>query len=136
VTLTFDRKKLRGVDRDRAAKETLSWLKCAGYVSRCSLAWVYVVERGKNGRWHGHVLFADAGAVNWRLLEAVWQERNGRLDVRPVYNARGVSLYTTKSSQGDEVVVADTVTVERFPDLADYVVVQLAPTSDEIGRGR
>jgi hypothetical protein len=43
-------------------------------------------------------------------MHAIWTDRSGRSDVRPVYDAQGVTLYTTKedADQG-RVIFSDTV---------------------------
>jgi hypothetical protein len=127
ITLTFAPRRMHKVSRDFAGKETLMWLRTAEYAHRRPLAWAYAVERGRGGRWHSHVLVANAGSVNWPTLQSVWNERNGHAHVALVYEAQGVSMYTTKAIEDAEVVVSDALTVVLFSDLAQHVVVPLTP---------
>jgi hypothetical protein len=127
ITLTFDPKKVFPVGRDRASSEAFRWLSHAEYAERRPLAWAYSTERGRSGHWHVHALVAGSTGVNWSRLSQVWKRHNGIVDVRPVYDGRGVTLYTTKAGADAEVVIADTVTLARFPALADRTPLDLWP---------
>jgi len=47
-------------------------------------------------------------------LAAIWEQRNGRVDVRPVSDANGVVLYSTKQAAlAGEIVLSDTLAPYR-----------------------
>lgn len=112
VTLTFNPKRAFGVSRARASREVFAWCQHAARVVRSPIGWIYAPERGaRGGQWHVHALMVGttAEALNGAPA-AVWTTRNGRIDVRPVWDARGATLYTTKSAAATgEVVWSDTL---------------------------
>lgn len=101
ITLTFDPRRVFPVDQDRASREAFAWCNQTARIYRRPLGWVYAPERGKSGHWHVHALIIGApwvGGQPSQLPEAagMWTARNGKIDVRHVYDCKGVTLYTTK----------------------------------------
>lgn len=101
ITLTFDPHRVSPVDHNRADREAFAWCNQTARIYRRPLGWVYAPERGKSGLWHLHALMIGVPFVAGQpsmLPEAagMWAARNGRIDVRRVYDCQGVTLYTTK----------------------------------------
>jgi hypothetical protein len=108
VTLTFDPKRVFPVDRNMASREAFWWCCETSRMHRSAIAWAYAPERGRTGLWHVHALLAGAPP---RLPAAceLWKVRNGHIDVRPVRDVRGASLYASKSAAlTGEIVWSDT----------------------------
>jgi hypothetical protein len=107
VTLTFDPKR-HAADSVTASREAFWWCCQTARIYRVPAAWAYAPERGFTGLWHAHVLMVG---TPMRIPEAcgMWKARNGHIDVRPVTDRQGASLYTSKSAAltGD-IVWSDT----------------------------
>ena len=113
ATLTFDPRKRFDVSRETASRETFGWCGLASFTLRKPLAWIYATERQKSGRWHGHVLIAGAQPDQFKAPSAIWQERNGMTDVRPVSYSHGALRYIAKdAAEEGELVLSDTI--ERY----------------------
>lgn len=111
VTLTFDPQRL-SVNRLRASRETFNWCNDTARVLRCPIGWIYAVERGTaGGQWHSHALIVGTTAELLRGVPASqWAMRNGYVNVKPVFDVGGVTLYTTKSAAvTGELVWSDTL---------------------------
>lgn len=118
VTLTFDPKRRFPVSRDRASREAFRWCGQAAYMFARPLAWLYATERAASGLWHAHALIAGASTSAVEGAAAIWEARNGRTDVRPVFDAPGAVFYASKFAAEDgEVVVSDTI--ERYKGVLD-----------------
>jgi hypothetical protein len=127
VTLTFDSHRVFPVDRSLADREAFELCKQVARATRQPVAWAYVVERGRGGLWHAHVLFVGLRQALWNGPLETWRNRNGAVDVRSVYANDGVALYTSKSMARDgEVVLADTLGKYRG-DLTERPMVTLYP---------
>lgn len=111
VVLTFDPSRVSAVSSKLANLETFWWCTQSAKVLRVPLGWLYAVERHRSGRHHAHVLMVgvpddDLGPAP----AAMWRQRNGHIDIRPVFEPRGAVLYSTKEAAASgEVVVADTM---------------------------
>ena len=61
----------------------------------------------------------------------MWELRNGRIDVRPVNNAVGAVLYSTKEAAHDgEILLSDTLSLYR-DRLTDEPHISLYPSVQE-----
>jgi hypothetical protein len=99
VTLTFDPKRWRSVDRNLAVKEATWWCYQVGRLTRRPVAWLIAPERHQSGSWHSHVLLVGLPPAGLGgAPEAMWKQRCGRIDVRNVYAGRQVVVYATKSA--------------------------------------
>ena len=112
VSLTFDPARAFGVSQARASREAFRWCNETARTLRQPIGWIYAPERGPNGgQWHVHVLIV--GAVAEALSgapAAAWRTRNGRIDIRSVWESCGATLYTTKTAAATgEVVWSDTL---------------------------
>jgi hypothetical protein len=68
------------------------------------------VQRGKGGCWHAHQILIGLGKRVWSGALESWRNRNGSVDVQPVYERGGVALYTSKSvALSGEVILSDTL---------------------------
>ncbi len=114
ITLTFHPKRFRSLTLELANEETARYLSELARLCRQPVVWVYVVEPGTDAGWHVHVLLLGAGSPNWDTLKGMWRMRCGVIDVRRVYEAKGIALYTTKQARDCEVFFSDTLTFERF----------------------
>src|SRR5437867_1300278 len=133
ATLTFDSKLCRnGVNLDLAHLEAFWWCGAVAHVMRRPIGWAYVVERGGGGAWHVHVLLVGVAGVSWGAARAIWETRNGRIDIQPVYERKRIAAYVTKSVDNDvEIVLSDTL--KRYAgDLADEIVIDLEERTDEV----
>ena len=111
ATLTFDPRKRFNVSRETASRETFRWCGLASLALRQPLAWVYATERQASGRWHTHVLLADAEPDQCKAPVAIWEARNGLADVRPVSYSHGALRYIAKeAAEEGELVLSDTIT--------------------------
>ena len=130
VTVTFKGK----ANVKLAVDEMRWWCEHASQIYRMPLGFLYAPERGRGGRWHGHILLIGRGKSG-DLANAVpsWRERNGRIDARRVVDSEGAALYTTKDEgQWGAVDWSDTLT--RYQHLVrSDVVVPLVPDGDAIG---
>jgi hypothetical protein len=130
VTLTFDEKRVFPVGRIRAGREAFRWCGHVGWALRRPVAWLIALERGASGQWHAHVLLVGV-PHDISALATMWELRNGRIDVRPVSNAIGVVLYTTKEAAlSGELVLSDTLTLYR-DRLTERPRVVMHPLVDE-----
>jgi hypothetical protein len=116
VSLTFDPKKRFPANHGLASREAFWWCNQTSRVLRQPLAWVYAPERGESGQWHSHALLVGVSRAQLRVPAAMWKTRNGWIDVRPVWDLRGATLYTTKSAASSgEIVWSETL--GRYRDL-------------------
>jgi hypothetical protein len=113
VTLTFDQKRCFPVSREVAVHEALKWCEYVAYVWRRPVGWAFVVECGKGGQWHVHVLLVGVEGARWDAPEETWKTRNGGIEVRETDDISGVARYSSKSiadeEHGGEVVISDTL---------------------------
>jgi hypothetical protein len=110
VTLTFDPRRVFPVGRELADREAFHFCKEVARLTRRPIGWAYVVERGKGGCWHAHVILIGLGKAVWTGALESWRNRNGSVDARPVYAGDGVALYTSKSVVlSGEVILSDTL---------------------------
>jgi hypothetical protein len=108
VTLTFDPKRVFPVDRIQASREAFWWCCETARIYRTPIAWAYAPERGASGLWHVHALLAGT-PPGLTAAAPMWKERNGHIDVRPVWEIRGATLYASKSAAATgEIVWSDT----------------------------
>lgn len=98
VTLTFDPKRWPKRDRRLAERETRRWLQEVEWVFRCSIGWAFAAERDRSDEWHTHVLVVGIGRRKWTAPMAMWEERCGFIDVRPVWLPVGIAEYVTKAT--------------------------------------
>lgn len=103
VTGTFDQGRFDSVPRDLARREGERWCQDASRTYRRPLGWVIAPERGRSGHWHVHMLLVGVprlggGSSPLRAARSIWEERNGHMDVRPVFSVVGVSLYVSKEN--------------------------------------
>ena len=99
VTLTFDPKRVVPVSCAVVEREATEWCNQVARMLRLPVGWVCAPERGRGGGWHAHVLLvAKRGIWSPQAALPVWQERNGRIDARPVTDHSGIALYTTKTA--------------------------------------
>lgn len=130
VTGTFDEKRVRRPSQRLADKEAFWWCGLLGKLSRRSVTWIYVTERGAGGSWHMHALVVGTDGMSWDVPVGCWGTRNGHMDVRDVYDGVGAALYCCKSEgRTSEVVLSDTMTRYR-EQLHPNVVVALYPDRD------
>jgi len=128
VTLTFDPKIVFPVTAVHASKEAFWWCGQTARLLRSPVGWLYAVERGRSGQWHAHALLIGTRRQLGCGPEAIWRQRNGIIDVRPVYDAARVVLYTTKeAARTGEIVLSDTMR-RYLPVTRPHVVVALHPT--------
>jgi hypothetical protein len=130
ASLTFDPKRVFPVSRECASREAFWWCGSLGHLYRRTVTWIYVVERGHTGLWHAHALIIGAGEQpRWLAALETWRERNGKIDLQPVSDVRGVAMYTTKELAAEgEIVLSDTLA--RYKNcLASSPVVDLFPGS-------
>lgn len=110
VTLTFDPSRWPSVERSLASKEATWWCQQVARLVRRPVAWLVTTEQGRCGRWHAHVLLIGLPDGLGEAPEAMWRQRNGRIDVKSVNKANGAVLYTTKSAAlVGEVELSDTL---------------------------
>jgi hypothetical protein len=131
VTLTFDPRRVYPVDRVRAENEALRWCSLIGWAHRRRVAWLIATERGRSGQWHAHVLLTGV-ASDMSVIAGMWSLRNGHVDVRPITNAPGAVLYSTKDAAlSGELLLSDTL--HHYRDrMSDRPVAMLyQPSSDE-----
>jgi hypothetical protein len=65
---------------------------------------------GAPGVNKAHVILIGLGKRAWSGALESWQNRNGSVDVQPVYEGEGVALYTSKSvALSGEVMLSDTL---------------------------
>ena len=133
VTLTIDPKRLSsGISCHRISREAFGWCNDACRTYRRPMGWVYAPERTRSGRWHAHALLIGVPVIRGEvstLPEAagIWKARNGRIDIRRVYEAAGAMLYATKQAAATgEIVVSDTLGTYRR-SLAATRAVDLCP---------
>ena len=132
ATLTFDPKRVYPVDRVMASREAFWWCNALAHMYRVPAVWAYAPERGATGLWHAHALLQGTPK---RIGEAcaVWKARNGHIDVRPVSDGRGITMYASKSAAATgEIVWSDTC--RRFAPIAQAKV-QLYPGSNLVDFG-
>jgi len=112
MTLTVDPKRRFPVDERLANREGFWWCTNVGKLARRDVAWLYVTERGRGGAWHTHALLIGIGAVDWTTLAAVWEMRNGRIDVQSVMAdlPRLVNYLAKASDPVPEPVFSDNLT--------------------------
>lgn len=114
VTLTFDPKRWPSVDQRLTRKEAMWWCQQVGRLLRRPVAWLVAAEQGRGGRWHAHVLLVGIGDGLGKAPEAMWQQRCGQIDVRPVRGGARAVVYTTKSAAlTGEVELSDTLSRYR-----------------------
>lgn len=111
VTLTFDAKKVRSMSRQTASREAVRW---CGDIERClrrSIGWLIALERHKSGRWHAHALLAGLPpGIPLDHFAALWEHRNGRVDLRSAGDPTRRCLYLTKEAAADgELLLSDGV---------------------------
>lgn len=110
VTLTFDPKRVYPVTQHVASTEAFWWCSQTAHVSRSRLGWLYATERTPSGTHHVHVLLIGIGDSLGAAPVAMWRQRNGFIDARPVSEQIGAVLYTTKeAATTGEVVFSDTL---------------------------
>ncbi|MFN7916899.1 MAG: hypothetical protein U0Q55_16260 [Vicinamibacterales bacterium] len=130
-TLTFDPNRAHS-KRDLVDREAFDWCNLTARTVRRPIGWVYAPERTRSGAWHAHVLMT--GGIERRELrasEAFWRARNGILDIKAVWERRGVSIYTSKSaSMAGTLVCSDTLMRYRS-GLQDSVLVALHPAEPD-----
>ena len=128
VTLTFDPKRFSPVSCAVVEREATEWCNQVARMRRLPVGWVCAPERGRGGGWHAHVLLvAKRGIWSPQAALPVWQERNGRIDARPVTDHSGIALYTTKTAaEAGTLVLSDTLTRYQ-PRAGSKVVVPLWP---------
>jgi len=111
ITLTFDPKRVFPVSQAVAEREASWWCELVARTVRLPVGWVCAPERGRWGQWHAHVVMLAPGLV-WspRAVLPVWKRRNGRIDLRPVHDLRGLGLYLTKeAAEAGTIVLSDTL---------------------------
>src|SRR5262245_23293128 len=97
VTLTFDPKRVYPVGSERAAKEAVRWCGDVARTLRRPVGWLIAPERMASGQWHAHVLLVGV-PKNIGPLAAIWEMRNGSIDVQVVRDGAAVVLYATKDA--------------------------------------
>ncbi len=114
-TLTFDPQRIFPVGEKRAGREAAWWVGHVACILRRPIGWAYVVERGRGGMWHAHMLIVGAGRSSWGAAISAWEARNGHAHVGEVWRSPGIAMYTSKDVRhGGEVVLSDTSTLERY----------------------
>lgn len=114
VTLTFDPKLVFPVNGALASQEAFWWCGQVGRLLRRPVGWLYAVESRRGGAHHAHVLIVGVVGELGPAPTAMWQQRNGIVDVRRVYDARRAVLYTTKEAAlSGEVTFSDTLGLYR-----------------------
>jgi hypothetical protein len=111
ATLTFDPKRVYPVSQTVVEREASRWCQLVGRTVRLQVGWVCAPERGRGGQWHAHVVML-ANSETWSPTAAlpVWETRNGRIDLRPVHDLRGLGLYLTKdAAEAGTIVLSDTL---------------------------
>lgn len=109
VTLTFDPGRRYPVSAQLAGREAVTWCGHVGCALRVPVAWLIALERGRSGQWHAHALIAGTQR-DLSSATPLWEARNGGVDVRPVHNAHGVVLYSTKEAAlSGELILSDTL---------------------------
>lgn len=110
-TLTFDPKRVSSCGHSTASREAFRWCNDSARVMRRNLGWVYAPERTRSGAWHVHaLLLGGISDVDIRAPRAMWQARNGNVDVRPVVDVRGAALYSSKeAARTGELVWSDSI---------------------------
>ena len=117
-TLTFHPKRDFSVSADKASREAFWWCCAVGNLLRRPVAWMYAPERHKSGRWHVHVLLAGVPRKH-AALSAMWEARNGRIDLTPVRDGRNAVEYLVKSASArGEIVLSDTLQRYRSGEAA------------------
>ena len=70
ITLTFDPRRVFPVGRELADREAFEFCKDVARAARRPIGWAYVVEPGKGGCWHAHVILIG--------LDRAWRTRMER----------------------------------------------------------
>ena len=111
VTLTFDPKRQFPVPALVASREAFWFFGLLGCIWRSAVGWLYAVERGSRGQWHAHGLAVGTKDRSWDAPKALWQERNGIIDVStPIRSVHDVVLYTTKEAcRTGDMTLSDTL---------------------------
>ena len=133
ITLTFDPRRRFPVSRDRAVQEAIKWANTLAYAVARPIGWLIAAERGRGGSWHAHVLIVGVDERAVEPVASLWRSRNGRLDIKPVYEGTGAVLYTTKTAADEgQVVVADTLATylkDHVAAVAPTTVIELHPAA-------
>src|SRR5262245_3467772 len=89
LTFTFAEWRRQGLSEAAASREVFRWLGDLARATRKQLVWIYGTEPHADGRWHVHALLADVRESQIAPSVAMWVQRNGHIDVRPVAYSHG-----------------------------------------------